>query len=146
MSADIVSPSTMVKMDITDIKLPNDQFDCILCYHVLEHIPDDEKAMKELFRILKPGGWAILQSPIDRDREKTFEDSNILSPEERKRAFGHRDHVRIYGRDYKERLSRAGFNIRPIDYIRNLQSNVIKKYGLLEDEIIYFCTKKKKKI
>jgi len=135
----------MVKMDITDIKLPNDQFDCILCYHVLEHIPDDEKAMRELFRILKPGGWALLQSPIDCDRGKTFEDSNVLSPEERKRVFGHPNHVRIYGRDYKERLARAGFNIKPDDYVRRLQSDVIKKYGLLEDEIIYFCTKTKEK-
>lgn len=101
--------------------------------------------MRELFRILKPEGGAILQSPIDCDREKTFEDSNILSPEKRRRAFGHPDHVRIYGRDYKERLARAGFNIKPIDYVRNLQSDVIKKYGLLKDEIIYFCTKTKEK-
>jgi len=144
-SADISSPIAMIKMDITNISMRDNQFDCIICYHVLEHIPDDQKAMRELFRVLKPGGWAILQSPIDYHRDKTFEDQNIVLPEERERIFGQKDHVRIYGRDYKDRLERAGFTVNPDNYVRELGDDKIKKYGLMKDEIIYFCTKPKPK-
>ena len=140
-SADISSPLAMIKMDITNINLPDNQFDCIICYHVLEHIPDDQKAMRELYRVLKPGGWAILQSPIDFNRDKTYEDQNILLPDERERIFGQKDHVRIYGRNYKNRLERAGFTITLDNYIEELGDDKIKKYGLMKDEIIYFCTK-----
>ena len=97
-SADLSSPIVMIKMDITDINLPDNQFDCILCYHVLEHILDDEKAMRELFRILKPRGWAILQSPVDDNLDKTIEYPNTVSPE---------GHVRMYGKDYITRLERS---------------------------------------
>lgn len=135
----------MIKMDITNINLPDNQFDCIICYHVLEHILDDKKAMKELFRILKPGGWAILQSPVDPNRDETFEDPNVVSPEERERVFGQRDHVRIYGQDYKNRLERAGFTVKLDNYSRELGDNIIKKYGLMKDETIYFCSKPKLK-
>lgn len=142
-SADISSPLAMVKIDITDIPLSDNRFDCIICYHVLEHIPNDQKAMRELFRVLKPGGWGILQSPVDLNRDKTFEDPNIVSPVERERIFGHKDHFRIYGRDYKDRLERVGFTVRLDNYIRDLENNIIKKYGLRKDEIIYFCSKPK---
>jgi predicted SAM-dependent methyltransferase len=140
-SADISSPVAMVKMDITNISLPDNQFDCIICYHVLEHILDDEKAMKELFRILKPDGWAILQSPVDHNREKTFEDLNIVSPSDRERVFWQKDHVRIYGRDYKDRLKGAGFIVKLDNFVKELKSEDIKRYGLSKNEIIYFCTK-----
>jgi len=142
-SADISSPIAMIQMDITNINLPDEQFDCIICYHVLEHIPDDEKAMRELFRVLKQGGFAILQFPVDYNREKTFEDPNIVLPEERERVFGQNDHVRIYGKDYKDRLERAGFTVKPDNYAKELGDNTIKKYGLIKDEIIYFCIKPK---
>lgn len=142
-SADLSSPLAMVKMDIANIDLPSNQFDCIICFHVLEHIPDDEKAMRELFRVLKSGGWAILQSPVDDNREKTFEDPNIVSPDERERVFGQKDHVRIYGRDYKERLVRAGFIVKLDDYVGGLGNDAIRKYGLMQDEIIYLCIKPK---
>ena len=144
-SADISSPIAIIKMDITNINLPDNEFDCIICYHVLEHILDDEKAMRELFRVLKPGGWAILQSPVDHKRDKTFEDPNIVSPNQRERVFGQKDHVRIYGRDYKDRLEKAGFTVKPDNYSRELGNNIIKKYGLMKDETIYFCTKPKPK-
>lgn len=141
LSADLSSASTMVEMDITDIQLPNDQFDCIICYHVLEHIPDDKKAMKELYRVLKPGGWAIIQSFSDNKLEKTFEDPSITSPEERERLFGLSDHVRVYGRDYKERLEGAGFTIRMDDYVKELGEEKTREYCLPSDEIIYYSTK-----
>jgi len=144
-SADISSSIAMIKMDITNINLPDNQFDCIICYHVLEHIPDDKKAMKELFRILKPGGWAILQSPVDPNHDETFEDPNVVSPEEREHVFGEKDHVRIYGQDYKNRLEMAGFTVKLDNYSRELGDNIIKKYGLMKDETIYFCSKPKLK-
>lgn len=106
-SADLDSDVAMILMDITDIKFPNDTFDAIVCNHVLEHIPDDRKAISELYRILKKGGWGSLQVPMK--GEKTFEDDSITTPEARDKAFGQFDHVRLYGSDYYERLKDAGF-------------------------------------
>jgi len=140
-SVDLESPLAETKMDITNILYDDDVFDVILCNHVLEHIPDDKKAMQELFRVLKPGGWAILQVPIDLNREQTFEDPSIVSPEDRERLFGQYDHVRLYGRDYKDKLEATGFKVKVDGYVRTLDSNQINKYGLKETEDIYFCTK-----
>jgi len=142
-SADIKSDLAMVKMDITNISCKDDSFDIILCNRVLEHVKDDERAMRELFRVLKPGGWAIIQVPIDLD--KTFEDPNVLLPEERERVFGQKDHVRIYGRDYKYRLEKARFTVKVDNYVEELGADMIKKYGLMKNENIYFCTKPKPK-
>ena len=100
LSADLNSPSAMVKMDITNIKYEDNSFDVIICNHVLEHIPDDRKAMSELYRVLKPGGWAILQVPISLLLNKTYEDPTVTTPEEREKVFGQSDHVRIYAKDY----------------------------------------------
>lgn len=141
LSADIQSPLAMVKMDITNIHYQESVFDVILCSHVLEHIPDDEKAMAELYRVLKPGGWAILQVPIDMNRQKTFEDPTIKSREDRQRFFGQSDHVRLYGLDYKHRLEQAGFKVKVDGYVRELGSEDIKKYSLMETQKIYFCLK-----
>ena len=140
-SADKYSPSAMVKMDITDIPYSDNTFDAILCNHVLEHIIDDRKAMRELFRVMKPGAWAILQVPIDLKRDRTFEDPAIVSPEERQRFFGQHDHVRWYGKDYGERLEEAGFKLRVDSYARSLAPDLIGKYGLVESEDIFYCSK-----
>ncbi len=142
-SADLSSTTAMLRMDITAINFPADQFDAIICYHVLEHVLDDRKAISELFRVLKPGGWAILQSPIDENREKTFEAPDITSPRDRERVFGQSDHVRIYGRDYRARLEQAGFGVRLDDYVHDLGSELAAKYGLMAGEKIHFCTKRK---
>lgn len=141
LSADIASELAMLKMDVTKIPLPDNQFDCIFCYHVLEHVTEDGKAMRELFRVLKPGGWAILPVPVDKDREETFEDPTITSPEDRSRVFGQFDHIRIYGRDYVDRLKNAGFEVTVDDYVQHLDDSVITKYGLDKDEEIYHCLK-----
>jgi len=140
-SADLLSPSAMIQMDITAIQFIDNSFDVIYANHVLEHIPDDLKAMCELRRILKPTGWAILQVPIWGD--KTLEDANISTSEEREKLFGQKDHVRRYGLDgiYKKRLEIAGFEVFVDSYVRSLGSDVIKKYGLMPDEDIYFCRK-----
>lgn len=129
------------KIDITDINFGNDYFDFIICNHVLEHIRDDKKAMSELFRVLKPGGEAILQVPISKHNKKTFEDFSIILPEEREKYFGQKDHVRIYGKDYKKRLESVGFKVDLCDIKMFLSIKEIKKCGLNEEEILYLCRK-----
>jgi SAM-dependent methyltransferase len=139
-AADLASKLANIRMDITAIPYKDNSFDVVLCNHVLEHVVEDQKAIGELFRVLVPGGWAILQCPVDPQRAKTFEDPQIISPQDRERAFGQQDHVRIYGRDYKERLEKAGFTVKVDNYVRDLDVNIVRKYGL-KDEDIHFCTK-----
>ena len=99
-SIDLDSPLAMIKMDITNLQFEDNFFNVILCSHVLEHIKEDLVAMKELFRVLKPNGWAIIQAPIDYNRKKTFEDPNVILPKDRRCLFGEENHFRIYGQDY----------------------------------------------
>jgi SAM-dependent methyltransferase len=129
------------KVDITDIPFPENHFDVILCTHVLEHIPDDNKAMSELFRVMKKGGWGVFQVPIDYNRDKTYEDFSITSPAARKKAFGRAGHVRWYGRDYKLRLANAGFKVMEDDYVKHFSREDLFKFGFIETEFIYFCQK-----
>jgi predicted SAM-dependent methyltransferase len=110
-SADLQRRRAAVLADITEIPFSDDSFDVILCSHVLEHVQDDRKAMRELRRVLKPEGWAVILVPISSKRAQTYEDPAIVSPKERERAFGQHDHVRIYGRDFKDRLLEAGFKV-----------------------------------
>jgi SAM-dependent methyltransferase len=138
---DIESPLANIKMDLTSIPHQDGSFDAIICSHVLEHIQDDRAAMRELVRILTPGGWAILQVPIEPERATTFEDASITSPEERFRLFKQHDHVRIYGRDYKDRLEQAGFEVHVDGYVREMGQRRIRRYALNVDEDIYFCRK-----
>ena len=125
------------KIDITDINFENNYFDFIICNHVLEHIVDDQKTMRELFRVLKPEGFAILQVPISRKAKETFEDFSITTPGEREKYFGQKDHVRIYGKDYKNRLESIGFKVELYDIKKDLGIQDIKKFGLNEEEILY---------
>ena len=134
-TADLDQTVASVSMDVQLIPFQDASFNYILCSHLLEHVPDDQKAMREMFRILKPGGWAIMQVPLDSSRDETYEDANITSPEERERVFGQWDHVRIYGRDYKRRLAHAGFTVQFDSYINELPANVIFKYGLSTQDI-----------
>ena len=140
-SIDLKSSLAMYKEDLTNLSFKDNSFDAILCYHVLEHIEDDLKAISELYRILKPGSWAILQTPIDNDREETYEDFTITSPAERKKIFGQEDHVRIYGRDYFLRLIKTGFTVAEDAFVNNFSDSEIAKYGLDKNEMIFFCTK-----
>jgi SAM-dependent methyltransferase len=141
LSADIASPGAMVRMDITDIRFPADSFDVIYASHVLEHVPDDQQAMRELHRVLRPGGWAVLQVPIVRDT--TEEDPTVTDPTERERRFGQADHVRVYGRDgeYERRLRAAGFDVRVEPYFHELGPENAQRYRLVKSEDIYFCMK-----
>lgn len=112
LTADLSDPRAMRRMDITDIDFPDDSFDVIYCSHVLEHIEDDRKAMREFRRVLRPGGWVLLLVPVT--VERTFEDPTIVSPSERLRLFGQEDHVRRYGPDFVDRLGAAGLTVRVI--------------------------------
>jgi SAM-dependent methyltransferase len=139
LSADIASSRAMIAMDLTRTELPDREFDAIVCNHVLEHIGDDGKAMAELFRILKPGGWAILQVPIELDAG-TSEDLGVTDPEERTRLYGQFDHVRLYGaRDYPDRLTAVGFDVEVCDYAAALGPEAARRFALLQDEKLYIA-------
>lgn len=135
-TTDLESPLADVKADICDLPFEENSFDFILCNHVLEHIPDDEKAMKEIYRVLRPGGRAILQIPQDLKREKTFEDDSITDPKERARIFGQYDHVRVYGRDYFDKLRSVGFIVEEVDLTSEMDAALVERYRLAKGEII----------
>jgi SAM-dependent methyltransferase len=139
-TADIESPLAKVKMDVHSIPFPDNSFDVIFCNHVLEHVEDDILACSEFNRVLKPGGWGILQSPVY-SMEKTLEDKTITDPAERERIFGQRDHVRKFGKDYAERLRRSGLKIEENQFVKQLETENVKKYALAEDEVIFLCRK-----
>lgn len=117
-----------VRLDLTELALPDDSFDSVLCYHVLEHVPEDRLAMSELLRVLRPGGWGIVQVPIE--GETTDEDPSVTDPEERLRRFHQRNHVRLYGRDFYDRLSDAGFDVDVVHYHDQIPARSRKRYGL----------------
>ncbi|WP_425234452.1 class I SAM-dependent methyltransferase [Ulvibacterium sp.] len=135
-TTDLDSPLADVKADICNLPFKDNSFDVILCNHVLEHIPDDTKAMQELYRVLKPNGWGIFQIPQDLRREKTFEDDSITDRRKRAEIFGQYDHVRIYGRDYFDKLRSVGFTVDEIDYTASLSDKEIERYRLAKGEII----------
>lgn len=144
LTADLNPANVMVKMDITDINYPNNSFDAIICNHVLEHIVDDKKAMRELCRVLKPGGWGILQVPMSLSLDKTFEDASVTTPSEKEAVFGQSDHVRIYAIDYLDRLKESGFQVVQFKWWQDQQfaeSNKNNKYGLLPNESVFHVTK-----
>ena len=134
-TTDLHSPLADVKADICALPFEDNSYDLILCNHVLEHIPNDLKAMKELYRVLKPRGTAILQVPLEEDRENTFEDDSITDQQERTRIFGQYDHVRVYGQDYYNRLQKAGFKATPVDYIKEVTEGDIKRFALPSERI-----------
>ncbi len=128
-SADLYSPIVDVKADILDLPFEDESFDIIFCNHVLEHIEDDAKAMSELYRVMKPGGWGILQVPMKNSLEKTYEDFSIKDPKERQKHFGQYDHVRWYGMDYFDRLEKAGFETEINFYSQKFSEEEIKNTG-----------------
>ena len=135
-TTDLNSPLADVKADICNLPFADNSFDVLLCNHVLEHIPDDTKAMQELYRVLKPGGWGIFQIPQDLKRDITFEDDSITDRKERARIFGQYDHVRIYGRDYFDKLRSIGFTVEEVDYTHMLPKEEVDRFRLAKGEII----------
>ncbi len=140
-TADLEMPQVDCRVDICSLPFITNSFDILFCNHVLEHIPNDRLAMLELFRVLRPGGWALLQVPIDKQCSQTLEDDSIVHPEERERYYGQFDHVRQYGTDFQSRLTGAGFDVEAIKYSDTLSVAVIKQCGLDPEEIIYLCRK-----
>jgi len=140
-TTDLNSPIADVKADICDLPFKDNSFDFIICNHVLEHIPDDIKAMQELYRVLAPSGTAIVQVPYDAKREITFEDNTITDQSERTRIFGQYDHLRVYGMDYFKKLSSIGFNVNALDYTSGISSDDIERYRLCKGELLPVCKK-----
>jgi SAM-dependent methyltransferase len=138
-TADLDSPFAEEKMDIRKIERPDGSFDVIYCSHVLEHIQEDDVAVAELFRVLRPGGWAILQVPITARR--TDCNPNIVTPAARRKAYGHPGHVRVYGPDYQNLLREAGFDVVVADLQKELGPEQVTYFGLDPREKVYFCTK-----
>ena len=135
-TTDLLSPIADVKADICNLPFPDSTYDIILCNHVLEHIPDDTKAMQELYRVMKVGGMGVFQIPQDLTRATTFEDNTITDKKERAKIFGQYDHVRVYGRDYFNKLRSIGFRVDEVDYTSTLSAEAIKKLCLAKGEII----------
>lgn len=141
-SADLFSPIVDVKADILDLPFEDESFDIIFCNHVLEHIEDDRKAMSELYRVMRKGGWGIFQVPMKNSLEKTYEDFSIKDPKEKQKHFGQYDHVRWYGMDYFERLKSVGFQTDINFYSSKFSDEDRKKFGLIENEILPVVFKK----
>jgi SAM-dependent methyltransferase len=135
-TTDLNSPLADVKADICNLPFAENSFDVILCNHVLEHIPDDKKAMQELFRVLRPNGWGIFQIPQDLQRKTTFEDHSIIDKKERAKIFGQYDHVRIYGWDFFDKLKSVGFKAEAVAYGASLSPAEVDKYRLAKGEVI----------
>ena len=140
-TTDLNSPIADVKADICDLPFKDNSFDFIICNHVLEHIPDDTKAMQELYRVLAPKGTAIVQVPYDAKLSTTFEDNTITDQSERTRIFGQYDHLRVYGMDYFKKLSSIGFEVNALDYTATLSIEDIERYRLCRGELLPICKK-----
>ncbi|QRR00365.1 class I SAM-dependent methyltransferase [Dyadobacter sandarakinus] len=141
-TADIESPLAKVKMDIHQIPFPDNTFDVAFCNHVMEHVDDYVLAMRELFRVLRPGGWALIQSPQDLRHATTYEDATITDPREREKHFLQNDHLRLFGRDYARELEKGGFTVTEDRFVMDeLTPAEVKRYALPADEIVYFCQK-----
>lgn len=134
-TSDLHSPLADVKADICALPFEDNSYDFILCNHVLEHIPNDLKAMEELYRVLKLRGTAILQVPLEEDRENAFEDDAITDQQERTRIFGQYDHVRVYGQDYYNRLEEVGFKATAVDFIKEISAADVKRFALPTERI-----------
>lgn len=134
-------PVGTMDLDVTQLQFPDDRFDLILCSHVLEHVTQDRVAMHELCRVLAPGGLGILMVPIKPELPITQEDPSVTDPKERERLYGQFDHVRLYGRDYAQRLRDAGFTVTEDDMTARLSTEEVFRAGLLRGEIVHAVTK-----
>ena len=139
LTADLEDPHADVRMDITQIEYPDATFDVIYCSHVLEHVSDDRAALRELHRVLKPDGWALIMVPIT--AERTFEDPSVTDPKERERRFGQDNHVRRYGRDFVGRLQETGFNVRVFGVSDVARGAVADEMGLKGGGEIFCCSR-----
>ena len=141
LTADIESPLADMHFDLHQIPLEDNRFDVIFCNHVLEHVTDDVQCLRELYRVMKPGGWGIFQVPWVPGIQVTDEDPSITDPAERERRFLQYDHVRLYGEDYPDRLAAAGFTVEKVELYKTLPQAEVERYRLPSDEPLYVCRK-----
>jgi SAM-dependent methyltransferase len=140
--ADRDSPLADDRVDIRPLPYEDGRFGAVLCSHVLEHVDDDRRAMREMLRVLRAGGWAIIMAPVAHRREATLEDPSITDEAKRVHLFGQEDHVRIYGTDLADRLGEEGFSVRVEQLVEDLPTETVRRMRLdVEDDEIYFCTK-----
>ena len=140
-TTDLNSPIVDIKADICNLPFNDNSFDYILCNHVLEHIYDDEKAMKEIYRVLNKNGIAILQVPIDINSNYTHDGRDIDNKQDRNKLFGQYDHLRMYGLDYFKKLKKVGFKVKNIDYLSKLKKEEVEKFSLINSGTIPVCIK-----
>lgn len=140
-TGDLISPWADVKMDVQAIPFDDNSFDVIMCNHVLEHVPDDKKAMSEFFRVMKPGGWGIFEVPVDYSNPKTLEDPAYNTPELREKHYWQDDHLRLYGLDYADKLRSVGFDVTEDNMLMEFTPEQRKRYAFPPQEIIYLCKK-----
>ncbi len=141
LTGDLESPIADIHFDLHDIPLEENRFDVVFCNHVMEHVKDPIKCMSELYRVMKPNGWAIMQVPQDHEREETYEDASITSPEEREKHFWQKDHLRLFGKDYPNWLEKAGFQVEHYPVTVLFNDNEIAQYRLQKSEILYLAKK-----
>ena len=141
LTADLISPWADVKMDVHDIPFEENTFNVVICNHVLEHVDDADKVMKEFYRVMKPGGWGIFQVPIDYNNSVTIEDRSVTDPRERERLYWQSDHLRLFGRDYGDKLTAAGFKVTESNFINEIDPKLVVRYALDKNEIVYYCQK-----
>ena len=142
LTGDLVSPIADIHFDLHSIPLEENRFDVVFCNHVLEHVEDALQCMKELHRVMKPGGWGIMQVPQDFSREVTYEDASIVTPEEREKHFWQYDHVRLFGKDYPDWLKRAGFDVEEFIPENHYSLEQYNRYRLQKGEVLYIVRKK----
>ena len=140
-TGDLLSPWAEHHFDAHEIPFEDNSFDVVMANHLLEHVEDDRKVMREFHRVMRSGGWGIFQVPIDYKAQDTQEDPTVTDPRERERLYWQSDHVRLYGLDYKNRLEEAGFEVKAIPYPVELGEDMAERYGLMKDELLYFCRK-----
>jgi ubiquinone/menaquinone biosynthesis C-methylase UbiE len=140
-TGDYNSPIADVHFDLHKAPFADNTFDVIFCNHVLEHVEDAQQCMRELYRIMKPGGWGIFQVPLDSQRATTLEDKSITGAKEREIHYWQKDHLRLFGRDYRDKLAAAGFSVTMDDFVNTLTNEQIDRYRLPAGEMIYFCRK-----
>ncbi|RYE23660.1 MAG: SAM-dependent methyltransferase, partial [Sphingobacteriales bacterium] len=140
--------TAVVKTDLTQLQYVDNFFDLIIANHVLEHIPNDIKAMSEMYRVLKKGGTAIFMTPIfyhprplGYDTSRTYEDFSITTEEGRLKAFGQSDHVRVYGTDFKDRVESVGFTYKEFNHVGKLSKKELYRYGMETGDAVQYGLK-----
>ena len=141
LSGDLHEPEALVQLDLTNLDLPDMCFDLVICIHVLAHISNDRKAMREIRRVLRPGGIALIMTPLASDREETYEDPCIIGSDARDKAYGEWDFVRTYGLDLEDRLKEADFDVEELFPAESLSDDRRKLHGVWNDRV-FVCARK----